>query len=86
MEADIILLAAGANAVDKTVMARKPLPPSDLALAVIAALAMLMVAIIVRTFWLSLILGIIGAATFAYVLFRLREHQKSLPGEDKGAS
>jgi predicted PurR-regulated permease PerM len=65
-------------------MDRKLLPP-DVALPVIAALILFVVAIFVRNFWLSLILGVIGAATFAYAVFRLREYQKSLPDKDRGA-
>jgi Flp pilus assembly protein TadB len=66
-------------------MARKLPPPSDVAFPVIAALVMFIVAIIVRNFWLSIILGVIGAATFAYAVFRLREYQKCLPNDDSGA-
>jgi hypothetical protein len=67
-------------------MARNHLPPSDVILAVIAGLAMLLGAIIARNFWLSLALGIVGAATFAFALFRLHQYRRSLPKADGGSS
>ena len=65
-------------------MARNPVPPSHVAVAVIIAFALFIVAIIVRNFWLSLIFGIAGAGTFAYAVFLLREYRKSLPNDEKG--
>jgi hypothetical protein len=86
VESDISSLAVGAIGVDKADMARRHLPPSDVALAVIAALILFVVAIIARDFWLSLILGVIGAATFVYAVFQLRKFEKSLPEDDSGAA
>jgi hypothetical protein len=67
-------------------MARNPVPPSNVAVAVavIVAFALFIIAIIVRNFWLSLILGIAGAVTFAYAVFLLREYRKSLTSDEKG--
>ena len=66
------------------VMARKPVPPSNVAVAVIVAFALFIVAIIVRNFWLSLILGIAGVVTIASAVFLLREYRKSLTSDEKG--
>jgi uncharacterized membrane protein len=65
-------------------MARKPVHPSNVAVAVIVAFALFIVAIIVRNFWLSLILGIAGAVTIAYAVFLLREYRNSLTRDEKG--
>ena len=67
-------------------MARNPVPPSNVAVAVvvIVAFALFIIAIIGRNFWLSLILGIAGAVTFAYAVFLLREYRKSLTSDEKG--
>ena len=65
-------------------MARKPVPPSNVAVAVIVAFALFIVAIIVRNFWLSLILGIAGVVTIASAVFLLREYRKSLTSDEKG--
>ena len=46
-------------------MARKPVSPSNVAVAVIVAFALFLVAIIVRNFWLILILGFAGSVTLA---------------------
>jgi threonine/homoserine/homoserine lactone efflux protein len=43
------------------------------------ASAFFIAAIIAQNLWLSLALGIAGAATFAYAIFRLREMRKSSP-------
>jgi hypothetical protein len=67
-------------------MVRSPRPPSIIGLAVVAALAMLLIAIMARNFWLSLVLGVFGAATFAYAALLLREYRRSFPNDDKGAS
>ena len=77
-------LAAEADQVDRAAMARNPVPPSNVAVAVIVAFALFIAAIIVRNFWLSLILGIAGAVTFAYAVFLLREYRKSLTSDEKG--
>lgn len=66
-------------------MAHNPLSPSKIAIAAVAALVMLLVAIIVRNFWLSLILGVLGAATFVLAAVMLREYRRRLPDEDKQA-
>jgi uncharacterized membrane protein len=66
------------------IMARNPVPPSNVAVAVIVAFVLFIVAIIVRDFWLSLILGIAGAVTIAYAVFLLREYRKSLTRDEKG--
>jgi hypothetical protein len=66
-------------------MARNPLRPSSIALFVLAALAMLLIAIIVRIFWLSLTLGVLGAATFGYAAALLHEYRRRLPDRDKNA-
>jgi len=78
-------LAPGAYGDDKIGMARNALPRSNITLAVVAAFAMLLLAILVRNFWLSLVLGVAGAATFAYAAALLREHRRSLPNDDEGA-
>ena len=66
-------------------MARKPLPPSTIAIAAVAAFVMLLVAIIVRNFWLRLVLGVLGAATFVLAAVLLREYRRGLPSKDKQA-
>lgn len=66
-------------------MARNPVPPSNVAVAVIVAFALFIVAVIVRNFWLSLIFGIAGTVTFAYAVFLLHEYRKNLPNDVKGA-
>ena len=55
-----------------------PLPRRNIALAAVAGLAMLLIAIIVRSFWVSLVLGLVGAAAFAYAAVLLREYGRSL--------
>ena len=66
------------------IMARKPAPPSNVAVAVIVAFALFIVAIIVRNFWLSLMVGIAGVLTTAHAVFLLREYRKSLTSDEKG--
>jgi energy-coupling factor transporter transmembrane protein EcfT len=65
-------------------MARKPVPRFNVAVGFIVAFALVIVAIIVRHFWLSLILGIAGAGTIAYAVLLLREYRKSLTSDEKG--
>jgi hypothetical protein len=67
-------------------MARNPPAPSNIALAVVAAFATLLIAIIVRNFWLSLVLEVLGVATFAYAAILLREYRKGLPNDDKSGA
>ena len=66
-------------------MARNPISPSNVTVAVIVAVALFIVAIIVGNFWLSLILGVAGAGTFAYALLLLRQYRKALPNGERGA-
>lgn len=66
-------------------MARNPLPPLSIALLVLAALAMLLIAIVVRIFWLSLILGVLGAAMFTCAAALLHAYRRRLPDRDKNA-
>jgi len=82
----VLSLAAEANGVDKAGMARNSLRPSNIALAVVAAFAMLLIAIFVRNFWLSLVLGVLGTATFAYAALLQREYRRSLPNDDRAES
>ena len=58
------------------------LPTSNLVLAMIVAFAAFVVAIITRNFWLSLALGVVGAAAFVYAVRRLRQYRKNLPEDD----
>ena len=67
-------------------MARNSLRPSNIALAVVAAFAMLLIAIFVRNFWLSLVLGVLGTATFAYAALLQREYRRSLRNDDRAES
>lgn len=82
---DLRSLAVDAPRADKGGMARNPLPPSSIALLVLAALAMLLIAIVVRIFWLSLALGVLGAATFSYAAALLHQYRRKLPDRDRNA-
>ena len=66
-------------------MARNALPPSNITVAVVVAFALVIVAIIVRSFWPSLILGVAGALTLVYALLLLREYRRSLPSDERDA-
>ena len=67
-------------------MAVNAVPHSKIAFSVVAALLMLLIAIIVRhSFWVSLVLGVLGTATFVYAAVLVREYWRSLPNRDKGA-
>ena len=66
-------------------MASNSPPPTNVVVAVIGAFALLVLAIIARNFWLSLILGIAGALMFAYAVFLLRERRKALPEDESDA-
>ena len=74
-------------------MAGNPLPSSRIVVPLILAFALFIGAIIARNFWLSLVLGLAGALTFAYAVLVLRESAKvcltrrpSLRWRDKTAS
>jgi hypothetical protein len=62
-------------------MAGNPLPSSRIVVPLILAFALFIGAIIARNFWLSLVLGLAGALTFAYAVLVLRESRKGLPDE-----
>jgi hypothetical protein len=66
-------------------MARKPFPPSMIGIAAAAGFAMLLIAIIVRNFWLSLVFGVVGTGTFVLAAILLREYRRGLPDKDKSA-
>lgn len=61
----------------------RSLPP-NLLLATIAAFLMFLVAIFVRNYWLSLIFGVLGAATFAYGAAVLRAYRRRMVEEGEG--
>ena len=66
-------------------MARNRLPGSKIIGAVVLGFALFIVAIIARSFWLSLVLGVAGGITLAYAVFLLREFRMGLTKEDNGA-
>lgn len=66
-------------------MARNAPRAANMAFTVVAAFTMLLIAIIVRNFWLSLILGVGGVATFTYATALVREYRRSLPNRDRRA-
>jgi len=51
------------------------LPFSKIIVAVVAGFLLFIVAIIARSFWLSLVLGIAGGVALAYAVFLLREYR-----------
>jgi hypothetical protein len=58
-------------------------PPSKIALAGAATFVMLLIAIFARNFWVSLVLGALGAASFAYAAALVREYWRTLPKREK---
>ena len=59
-------------------MTRDTLLCSTLVVPVVVASALFIGAILARSFWLSLALGVAGAGTFAYAVFLVREARKRL--------
>jgi threonine/homoserine/homoserine lactone efflux protein len=59
-------------------MPRNTLSCSTIVAPVVVASALFIGAILTRSFWLSLVLGVAGAGTFAYAVFLVREARKRL--------
>ena len=65
-------------------MAGNRLAGSKIILAVGLGIALFIVAIIARSFWLSLVLGAAGGITLAYAVYLLREYRMGAAKDDEG--